>query len=66
MGTRGPRTREKVNPDLRRPAKELYVVPTDGFIREGAEQHRQYLSRQGSPNLRTETPGKWRPKFSNP
>ena len=61
MGTRGPRNREKVNPDLRRPAKELYVVPTDGFIRNGAEQHRQYGSKWSGITPRTNTPGKWRP-----
>lgn len=61
MGTRGPRNREKVNPDLKRPAKELYVVPTDVFTREGADQHRQYTSRWSVVTTRTDTPGKWRP-----
>ena len=63
MGTRGTRTREKVNPDLRRPAKELYEVPTDGFIRDGADQHRQYGSKWSGMEPRTGTTGKWRPEL---
>ena len=61
MGTRGTRNREKVNPDLKRPAKELYVVPIEGFTREGANQHRQYGSKWSGMEPRTGTPGKWRP-----